>query len=91
MDEKEIRKNARDYTRDAVYCVNDAFRWTFMSGDYATASLLFSALDDLKIACENMGESEKVWKRSATKEETVVALEEALSLTEKALTMLKRS
>ena len=62
-----------------------------MAGDYANASLLFSALDDLKIACENMGESEKIWKRNATKEETVTALEEALELTEKALTLLKRS
>lgn len=91
MDENEIRKNARDYTRDAVCCVKDAFRWTFMSGDYTNASLLFSALDDLKIACENMGESERIWKRGETKEETVTALEEALRLTEKALTMLKRS
>ena len=91
MDEKEVRKNARDYTRDAVYCVNDAFRWAFMAGDMENASLLFSALDDLKIACENMGESEKVWKRNETEEETVAMLEEALMLTEKALVLLKRS
>lgn len=91
MDENEMRKNAKEYTKDAVCCVKDAFRWTFMSGDYENASLLFSALDDLKIACENMSESEKVWKRNETEEETVAMLEEALELTEKALTLLKRS
>lgn len=91
MDDSEIRKIAKEYAKDAVCNVNDAFRWAFMAGDYENASLLFSALDDLKIACENMGESEKVWKRNATKEETVTALEEALELTEKALALLKRS
>ena len=91
MDENEIRKIAKEYAEDAVCNVNDAFRWAFMSGDYENASLLFSALDDLKIACENMGESEKIWKRNETEEETVAMLEEALMLTEKALVLLKRS
>lgn len=91
MDEKEAKENAEGYVKDAIAVTEDAFRWTFCAGDYESAKLVFEALDSLKIAHENLSESERMWKRESTRKEAIDALRKAERLAGEALSLLERS
>lgn len=76
-EKKIIKENARDYTKDAIFCVNDAFKWVFKSGDYECSRLVFEALESIKIAFANMSECDKIWNKPSTRKETLELLKMA--------------